>query len=127
MSPSASLLSAILPPPAQGVPVIESNVPDPVVKPGTTVILRCVGNGSMEWDGPTSFPHWTLNSDGPSSTLTTNNATFQNTGTYRCTEPGDPLGGSASIHLYVKGEDSGPTPQRPGPAAPPGLGRRAGP
>ncbi|XP_036097989.1 macrophage colony-stimulating factor 1 receptor [Molossus molossus] len=87
---------------AQGVPVIESNVPDSVVKPGATVILRCVGNGNVEWDGPISFPHWTLNPDGPSSTLTTNNATFQNTGTYRCTEPGDPLGGSASIHLYVK-------------------------
>uniref|UniRef100_A0A5F8AB69 Macrophage colony-stimulating factor 1 receptor n=1 Tax=Macaca mulatta TaxID=9544 RepID=A0A5F8AB69_MACMU len=65
------------------------------------VTLRCVGNGSVEWDGPIS-PHWTLYSDGPSSVLTTTNATFQNTRTYRCTEPGDPLGGSAAIHLYVK-------------------------
>ncbi|XP_016066088.1 PREDICTED: macrophage colony-stimulating factor 1 receptor [Miniopterus natalensis] len=87
---------------AQGVPVIEPSVSELVVMPGMTVTLRCVGNGSVEWDGPTSFPHWTLDPDAPSSILTTNNATFQNTGTYRCTEPGDPLGGSASIHLYVK-------------------------
>lgn len=109
MPSEASLLSAVLPPPAQGVPVIHSSVPDPVVEPGSTVTLRCVGNGNVEWDGPTSFPHWTLIRDGSRSTLTTNNATFQNTGTYRCTEPGDPLGGQASIHLYVKGEHSGPT------------------
>nr|KAF6346353.1 colony stimulating factor 1 receptor [Pipistrellus kuhlii] len=87
--------------PAQGVPVIEPSVPELVVKPGETVTLRCVGNGSVEWAGPVSYPHWTLGPDAPSSILTTNNATFQNTGTYRCTEPGDPLGGSASIHLYV--------------------------
>lgn len=98
--------------------MIEPSVPELVVEPGSKVTLRCVGNGSVEWDGPTSFPHWTLDPNAPSSTLTTNNATFQNTGTYRCTEPGDPLGGSTSIHLYVKGEDSGPTPKRPGPAAP---------
>nr|BAG57697.1 unnamed protein product [Homo sapiens] len=85
----------------QGIPVIEPSVPELVVKPGATVTLRCVGNGSVEWDGPPS-PHWTLYSDGSSSILSTNNATFQNTGTYRCTEPGDPLGGSAAIHLYVK-------------------------
>lgn len=87
---------------AQGVPVIEPSGPELVVKPGTTVTLRCVGNGSVEWDGPLSFPYWTLGLEGRSSILTTNNATFQNTGTYRCTEPGDPLGGSATIHLYVK-------------------------
>ncbi|XP_012513771.1 PREDICTED: macrophage colony-stimulating factor 1 receptor [Propithecus coquereli] len=85
----------------QGVPVIEPSGPELVVEPGTTVTLRCVGSGSVEWDGPLS-PHWTLDPDAPSSVLTTNNATFQNTGTYRCTEPGDPLGGSATIHLYVK-------------------------
>uniref|UniRef100_A0A8C9ASC5 Macrophage colony-stimulating factor 1 receptor n=1 Tax=Prolemur simus TaxID=1328070 RepID=A0A8C9ASC5_PROSS len=90
----------------QGVPVIEPSGPELVVEPGATVTLRCVGNGSVEWDGPLS-PHWTLAPDAPSSVLTTNNATFQNTGTYRCTEPGDPLGGSATIHLYVK------DPQRP--------------
>ncbi|XP_008150427.2 macrophage colony-stimulating factor 1 receptor [Eptesicus fuscus] len=87
---------------AQGVPVIEPSVPELVVMPGATVTLRCVGNGSVEWVGPISYPHWTLDPDAPSSILTTNNATFQNTGTYRCTEPGDALGGSASIHLYVK-------------------------
>uniref|UniRef100_G1RGX9 Macrophage colony-stimulating factor 1 receptor n=1 Tax=Nomascus leucogenys TaxID=61853 RepID=G1RGX9_NOMLE len=81
--------------------VIEPSGPELVVKPGATVSLRCVGNGSVEWDGPLS-PHWTLYSDGSSSILATNNATFQNTGTYRCTEPGDSLGGSAAIHLYVK-------------------------
>uniref|UniRef100_A0A1D5QZE0 receptor protein-tyrosine kinase n=1 Tax=Macaca mulatta TaxID=9544 RepID=A0A1D5QZE0_MACMU len=85
----------------QGIPVIEPSGPELVVKPGEMVTLRCVGNGSVEWDGPIS-PHWTLYSDGPSSVLTTTNATFQNTRTYRCTEPGDPLGGSAAIHLYVK-------------------------
>lgn len=87
---------------ARGVPVIEPRVPELVVKPGATVTLRCVGNGSVEWVGPISNSHWTLDPDAPSSILTTNNATFQNTGTYRCTEPGDPLAGSASIHLYVK-------------------------
>lgn len=87
---------------AQGVPVIEPSVPELVVEPGATVTLRCVGNGSVEWVGPISYPHWTLDPDAPSSILTTNNATFRNTGTYRCTEPGDSLGGSASIHLYVK-------------------------
>lgn len=111
LSPEASLLSVLFPPPAQGVPVIEPSVPELVVKPGATVTLRCVGNGSVEWVGPISYPHWTLDPDAPSSILTTNNATFQNTGTYRCTEPGDALGGSASIHLYVKGEDSGPFPR----------------
>nr|XP_012597012.1 macrophage colony-stimulating factor 1 receptor [Microcebus murinus] len=90
----------------QGVPVIQPSGPELVVEPGMTVTLRCVGNGSVEWDGPLS-PHWTLDLDAPSSVLTTNNATFQNTGTYRCSEPGDPLGGSAAIHLYVK------DPQRP--------------
>uniref|UniRef100_A0A2K6KT35 receptor protein-tyrosine kinase n=1 Tax=Rhinopithecus bieti TaxID=61621 RepID=A0A2K6KT35_RHIBE len=88
-------------PDSQGIPVIEPSSPELVVKPGATVTLRCVGNGSVEWDGPIS-PYWTLYSDGPSSVLTTTNATFQNTRTYRCTEPGDPLGGSAAIHLYVK-------------------------
>lgn len=87
---------------AQGVPVIEPSVPELVVEPGATVTLRCVGNGSVEWVGPISYRHWTLDPDAPSSILTTNNATFQNTGTYRCTEAGDSLGGSASIHLYVK-------------------------
>ncbi|XP_019485606.1 PREDICTED: macrophage colony-stimulating factor 1 receptor [Hipposideros armiger] len=87
---------------AQGVPVIEPSGPELVVKPGATVTLRCMGNGSVEWDGPISSRYWTLDPQDPSSILTTNNATFQNTGTYRCTEPGDPLGGSATIHLYVK-------------------------
>ncbi|XP_053421951.1 macrophage colony-stimulating factor 1 receptor [Nycticebus coucang] len=90
--------------PGQGVPVIEPSGPELVVKPGATVTLRCVGNGSVEWDGPLS-PHWTLDPDAPSSVLTTNNATFKNTGTYHCREPGDPLGGSATIHLYVKDPD----------------------
>lgn len=119
-SPQTSHLSALCPSPAQGVPVIEPSGPELVVKPGSTVTLRCVGNGSVEWDGPLSFPYWTLGLEGLSSILTTNNATFQNTGTYRCTEPGDPLGGSATIHLYVKGEEPGPIPKRPGLAG--GLG-----
>ncbi|XP_003477396.1 macrophage colony-stimulating factor 1 receptor [Cavia porcellus] len=84
-----------------GVPVIEPSGPELIVQPGTKVILRCTGNGSVEWDGPI-FPHWNLDPDAPSSNLVTNNATFQNTGTYRCTESGDPQGGSAIIHLYVK-------------------------
>lgn len=88
--------------------MIEPSGPELVVEPGTTVTLRCVGNGSMEWDGPI-FPYWNLDTEASSSTLTTNNATFLNTGTYRCTEPGGPLRDSAIIHLYVKGEDSGPT------------------
>ncbi|KAF6280549.1 colony stimulating factor 1 receptor [Rhinolophus ferrumequinum] len=87
---------------AQGVPVIEPSSPELVVKPGATVTLRCTGNGSVEWDGPISSPYWTLDPQDPCSILTTNNATFRNTGTYRCTETGDPLGGSATIHLYVK-------------------------
>lgn len=88
--------------------MIEPSGPELVVEPGTTVTLHCVGNGSVEWDGPI-FPYWNLDAEAPSSTLTTNNATFLNTGTYRCTETGGPLGDSATIHLYVKGEDSGPT------------------
>lgn len=87
---------------AQGVPVIEPSGPELVVKPGAAVTLRCMGNGSVEWDGPITSPYWTLDPQDPSSILTTNNATFKNTGTYRCTEPGDPQGGSATIHLYVK-------------------------
>lgn len=87
---------------AQGVPVIEPSGPELVVKPGATVTLRCTGNGSVEWDGPISSPYWSLDPHDPCSILTTNNATFLNTGTYRCTETGDPLGGSATIHLYVK-------------------------
>ncbi|XP_037017841.2 macrophage colony-stimulating factor 1 receptor [Artibeus jamaicensis] len=87
---------------AQGTPVIEPNVTELVVTPGTTVALRCLGNGSVEWGGPTAFPFWTLEPDGSGSILITRNATFKNTGTYSCSEPGDPLGGSASIHLYVK-------------------------
>lgn len=97
--------------------MIQPSGPELIVEPGTRVTLRCVGNGSVEWDGPIS-PSWTLDPDAPGSILTTNNATFQNTGTYRCTEPGDPLGGSATIHLFVKGEDSEPTPRRLGPAGP---------
>ncbi|XP_068392288.1 macrophage colony-stimulating factor 1 receptor isoform X1 [Eschrichtius robustus] len=85
----------------QGVPVIQPSGPELVVEPGTTVTLRCVSNSSVEWDGPIST-YWTLDADAPSGILTTNNATFLNTGTYRCTERGDPLGGSATIHLYVK-------------------------
>lgn len=116
VSPEASLLSPILPSPAEGVLVIEPSGPELVVKPGTTVTLKCVGNDSVEWDGPISSPHWTLDPNAPGNILTTNNATFKNTGTYRCTEPGDPLAGSATIHLYVKGEDSGPPRKRLGPA-----------
>ncbi|KAI5259610.1 macrophage colony-stimulating factor 1 receptor [Manis pentadactyla] len=89
---------------AKGVPEIEPSGPELVVEPGTVVTLRCVGNGSVEWDGPIS-PHWTMDPDAPNSILTTNNATFQNTGTYRCTEPGSPLEGSATIHIYVKDPD----------------------
>lgn len=110
-----------LPPPApspgQGLPVIEPSGPELVVEPGTAVTLRCVSNGSVEWDGPIST-YWTLDADVPSGILTTNNATFLNTGTYRCTERGDPLGGSATIHLYVKGEDCEPTPKRTSQAGP---------
>lgn len=104
--------------------MIEPSGPELVVEPGTMVTLRCVGNGSVEWDGPI-FPHWNLDTEAPSSILTTNNATFLHTGTYRCTEPGSPLGGSATIHLYVKGEDSGPTPRGLAQQAPPGMGKRA--
>lgn len=84
-----------------GVPVIEPSGPELVVQPGTKVSLRCVGNGSVDWDGPVS-PHWNRDPDAPGNNLITNNATFKHTGTYRCTEPGDPQGGSAIIHLYVK-------------------------
>ncbi|XP_006985201.2 macrophage colony-stimulating factor 1 receptor isoform X2 [Peromyscus maniculatus bairdii] len=85
----------------QGAPVIEPGGPDLVVEPGTTVTLKCVGNGSVEWDGPIS-PHWTLDPESPGSILTIRNATFKNTGTYRCTELEDSLRGSATIYLYVK-------------------------
>lgn len=97
------LTSVCHPATGQGVPIIEPNGPELVVKPGTTVTLRCVSNGSVEWDGPIN-PHWNLDPDAPSSVLTTKNATFRHTGTYRCTESGDPLGGSATIHVYVKGK-----------------------
>ncbi|XP_006893761.1 PREDICTED: macrophage colony-stimulating factor 1 receptor isoform X2 [Elephantulus edwardii] len=85
----------------QGVPVIEPQGPELVVEPGTTVTLRCVGNSSVEWDSPISSG-WTLSKEASVSILTTTNASFLNTETYRCTEPGDPLGGSATIHLFVK-------------------------
>ncbi|XP_042637281.1 macrophage colony-stimulating factor 1 receptor [Orycteropus afer afer] len=85
----------------QGVPVIGPQGPELVVAPGTMVTLRCVGNGSVKWDSPTS-PGWTLDSENSSSILTTTNATFQNTETYRCTEPADRSGGNATIHLFVK-------------------------
>ncbi|KAM9731054.1 macrophage colony-stimulating factor 1 receptor [Dama dama] len=84
-----------------GVPVIEPSGPELVVEPGTAVTLRCMSSGSVKWDGPIS-PYWILDSDAPRSILTTNNATFIHTGTYRCTEPGDPSAGTATIHLYVK-------------------------
>lgn len=93
------------PPSGQGAPVIEPSGPELVVKPGETVTLRCISNGSVEWDGPIS-PYWTLDPESPRSILTTRNATFKNTGTYRCTELEDPMGGSTTIHLYVKGEYS---------------------
>ncbi|XP_060036936.1 macrophage colony-stimulating factor 1 receptor isoform X2 [Erinaceus europaeus] len=72
-----------------------------MVEPGVTVSLRCSGTRSVQWDGRISHL-WTLYSDGPSSTLITTNATFKHTGTYHCMEPGDPPGGRATIHLYVK-------------------------
>ncbi|CAO2594215.1 Macrophage colony-stimulating factor 1 receptor [Lemmus lemmus] len=84
-----------------GAPVIEPSGPVLVVEPGATVTLRCMGNGSVEWDGHIS-PYWTLDPESPGSILTTRNATFKNTGIYRCTELDDPLGGSTTIHLYVK-------------------------
>lgn len=123
-SVSSGLTSVYLHPPlqAQGVPVIQPSGPELVVEPGTAVTLRCVGNGSVEWDGPI-FHHWKLDLDPPGSILTTNNATFQNTGTYHCTETGNPLGGKATLHLYVKGEDPEPTPKRPGPTGPTGNGQ----
>lgn len=89
--------------------MIEPSGPELVVEPGTAVTLRCMSNGSVKWDGPIS-PYWTLDSDTPRSILTTNNATFLHTGTYHCTELGDPLAGTATIHLYVKGEDYEPPP-----------------
>ncbi|XP_035314189.1 macrophage colony-stimulating factor 1 receptor [Cricetulus griseus] len=85
----------------QGAPIIEPSGPELVVEPGTTVTLRCVGNGSVVWDSPLS-PHWTLDSQSRGSILTTRNATFKDTGTYRCTEHEDSLRSSATIHLYVK-------------------------
>lgn len=85
----------------QGAPVIEPSGPELVVERGATVTLRCVGNGSVEWDGPIS-PYWNLDPESPGSILTTRNATFKNTGTYRCTELQDPTAGSATIHVYVK-------------------------
>lgn len=95
-----------LPPPSgQGAPVIEPSGPELVVERGATVTLRCVGNGSVVWDGPIS-PYWNLDLESPGSILTTRNATFKNTGTYRCTELEGPMAGSTTIHLYVKGEDS---------------------
>uniref|UniRef100_G1TTE0 receptor protein-tyrosine kinase n=1 Tax=Oryctolagus cuniculus TaxID=9986 RepID=G1TTE0_RABIT len=94
------MLSAV-PPPGGGVPVIEPSGPELVVEPGAVVTLRCLGNGTVKWDGPISS-YWTLDPDAPSSVLITNNATFKNTGTYHCTELGDPLGESATIHVYVK-------------------------
>lgn len=105
------------PSPGHGVPVIEPSGPELVVEPGTAVTLRCMSNGSVKWDGPIS-PYWTLDSDAPRSILTTNNATFIHTGTYRCTEPGDPSAGTATIHLYVKGEDYESPPKRTSPARP---------
>lgn len=83
--------------------MIEPSGPELVVMPGESLRLRCVGNGSLEWDGPI-FPHWTLDPAAPQSTLTTTNASFLHTGTYRCSESRDPQGGSTSIHVYVKGE-----------------------
>lgn len=97
--------SCLPPPSGQGAPVIEPSGPELVVEQGATVTLRCVGNGRVEWDGPIS-PYWTLNAESPGSILTTRNATFKNTGTYRCTELEDPTGKNSTIHLYVKGEDS---------------------
>ncbi|XP_040828591.1 macrophage colony-stimulating factor 1 receptor isoform X2 [Ochotona curzoniae] len=85
----------------EGVPVIEPRGPELLVEPGATVTLRCMGNGTVMWGGPISS-HWNLDPDAPNSILITNNATFRNTGTYRCTELGEPLGGSATIHVYVK-------------------------
>lgn len=101
MGPAALLVLLVTAWPAQGVPVIEPSGPELVVEPGTSLSLRCVGNGSAKWDGPI-FPYWALEAEGPSSTLSTTNTTFLHTGTYHCTEPGNPQGGSASIHLYVK-------------------------
>uniref|UniRef100_A0A8C0HTN0 Macrophage colony-stimulating factor 1 receptor n=1 Tax=Balaenoptera musculus TaxID=9771 RepID=A0A8C0HTN0_BALMU len=80
----------------QGVRLIEPSGPELVVEPGTTVTLRCLSNGSVEWDGPIST-YWTLDADAPSGILTTKQL---------------PPGGSATIHLYVKGEDCEPTPKR---------------
>ncbi|XP_006863937.1 PREDICTED: macrophage colony-stimulating factor 1 receptor [Chrysochloris asiatica] len=85
----------------QGIPVIDPLGPELVVEPGTKVTLRCVGNGSVEWVKPTS-PGWIMDSEASSSILTIMNATFLNTETYHCTEPGNPLGGNATIHLFVK-------------------------
>ncbi|XP_051019355.1 macrophage colony-stimulating factor 1 receptor [Acomys russatus] len=85
----------------QGAPIIEPSGPELVVEQGATVTLRCVGNGSVEWDGPIS-PYWTLGPESPGSILTTRNATFKNTGTYRCTELEDSTASSSTIHLYVK-------------------------
>lgn len=105
-----TLLSAASALGGEGVPVIEPRGPELLVEPGATVTLRCMGNGTVMWGGPISS-HWNLDPDAPNSILITNNATFRNTGTYRCTELGEPLGGSATIHVYVKGEDSGHLPK----------------
>ncbi|XP_045140647.1 macrophage colony-stimulating factor 1 receptor [Echinops telfairi] len=85
----------------QGVPIIEPQGPELVVAQGTKVTLRCSGNDSVEWDIPTS-PGWSLETEASVSTLSTTNATFIHTETYRCTEPGDPSGGEATIHLFVR-------------------------
>ncbi|XP_075399273.1 macrophage colony-stimulating factor 1 receptor [Tenrec ecaudatus] len=85
----------------QGVPIIEPQGSELVVAQGTKVTLRCSGNGGVEWDIPTS-PGWSLETEASVSTLTTTNATFIHTETYRCTAPGDPSGGEAAIHLFVR-------------------------
>ncbi|KAM4875401.1 macrophage colony-stimulating factor 1 receptor [Thomomys bottae] len=85
----------------QGTPVIEPSGSELVVEPGTEVTLKCVGNGSVQWDGPISHL-WNLDPAHPSNVLITKNATFRHTGTYRCTETGSLPEATASIHLFVK-------------------------
>ncbi|XP_038627891.1 macrophage colony-stimulating factor 1 receptor isoform X2 [Tachyglossus aculeatus] len=80
--------------------------PDLVVESGATVTLRCPGNGSVEWFTGLGWgkpaADWVPGFEGGSRTLSTAQATYRDTGTYRCVDPESPAGEEASGHLYVK-------------------------
>ena len=93
-------------------PVIKFNSkvvssPEVVVKPGTSLDLRCEGNGPVNWQTRLAkHRRYVSKGNGNVRTLKVDRPSAEFTGTYKCvyTAGSQQRELSSSVHVYVKGE-----------------------